>query len=123
MANKKNRKSYFQNLNTKDQERKLWKQIVFMLWEKDNYYEITVVPILAVTAVTLNCLQIIFLFKQQRSRKMQTSTIFALNVAIADILVPISNVMYKTFPNRTTYIALTTGMQATIFLLLGLSFD
>lgn len=123
MANKKNRKSYFQNLNTKDQERKLWKQIVFMLWEKDNYYEITVVPILAVTAVTLNCLQIIFLFKQQRSRKMQSSTIFALNVAIADILVPISNVMYKTFPNRTTYTALTTGMQATIFLLLGLSFD
>ena len=123
MANKKNRKSYFQNLNTKDQEWKLWKQIVFMLWEKDNYYEITVVPILAVTAVTLNCLQIIFLFKQQRSRKMQSSTIFALNVAIADILVPISNVMYKTFPNRTTYIALTTGMQATIFLLLGLSFD
>lgn len=123
MANKKNRKSYFQNLNTKDQERKLWKQIVFMLWEKDSYYEITVVPILAVTAVTLNCLQIIFLFKQQRSRKMQSSTIFALNVAIADILVPISNVMYKTFPNRTTSIALTTGMQATIFLLLGLSFD
>ena len=123
MANKKNRKSYFQNLNTKDQERKLWKQIVFMLWEKDNYCEITVVPILAVTAVMLNCLQIIFLLKQQRSRKWQPTTIFALNVAIADILVPLSNVMYKTFQNCTTYLALTTGMQATIFLLLGLSFD
>ena len=110
-------------MNTKDQERKLWKQVVLILWKKDNCYEITVVLILAATAVMLNSLQIIFILKRQRSRKWHSSSIFALNVAIADILVPISNVMYKTFPNRASYFVLTTGMQASIFLLLGLAFD
>ena len=94
-----------------------------MLWQKDNYYEIIMVPILAVTAIILNCLQTTFTFKHQRNKNWTSSSVFILNVAIADLLVPISVVTYKTFDNLAAYFFLTIGIQTSIFLLLGLSFD
>ena len=94
-----------------------------MLWQKGNYYEIIMVPILSVIAIILNCLQITFTLKHQSNKKWTSSSVFILNVAIADLLVPISVITYKTYDNPATYFFLTIGIQASIFLLLGLSFD
>ena len=94
-----------------------------MLWQKNNYYEIIMVPILAVTATILNCLQITFTLKHQRNKNWTSSSVFILNVAMADLLVPITVVTYKTYNNLSTYLILTIGKQAPVFLLLGLSFD
>ena len=94
-----------------------------MLWQKNNYYEIIMVLILAVTATILNCLQITFTLKHQRNKNWTSSSVFILNVAMADLLVPITVVTYKTYDNLSTYFILTIGKQASVFLLLGLSFD
>ena len=94
-----------------------------MLWQNNNYYEIIMVPILAVIAIILNCLQITFTLKQQRNKNWTSSSIFILNVAMADLLLPITVVTYKTYDNLATYFILTIGKQASVFLLLGLSFD
>ena len=94
-----------------------------MLWQKENYYELIVVPILAVTAVILNSSQIIYTIKHQYKKKWQSSRIFIFNVAIADLLVPISIVVYKTFANTISHFMLTISLQASISFLLGLTMD
>ena len=94
-----------------------------MLWQKENYYELIVVPILAVTAVILNSSQIIYTIKHQYKKKWQSSRIFIFNVAIADLLVPISIVVYKTFANTMSHFMLTISLQASISFLLGLTMD
>ena len=94
-----------------------------MLWQKENYYELIVVPILAVTAVILNSSQIIYTIKHQYKKKWQSSRIFIFNVAIADLLVPISIVVYKTFANSISHFMLTISLQASISFLLGLTMD
>ena len=94
-----------------------------MLWQKENYYELIAVPILAVTAVILNSSQIIYTIKHQYKKKWQSSRIFIFNVAIADLLVPISIVVYKTFANTISHFMLTISLQASISFLLGLTMD
>ena len=103
-------------------ERKHSKEFI-MLWQKGNYYELVVVPILAVTVVILNSSQIIYTIKHQCKRKWQSSRIFILNVAIADLLVPISIVAYKTFANTISQFMLTMSLQASVSFLLGLTMD
>ena len=94
-----------------------------MLWQKENYYELIMVPILAVTAVILNSCQIIYTIKYQYKRKWQSSRIFIFNVAIADLLVPISIVAYKTFANTISHFMLTMALQASVSFLFGLTMD
>ena len=94
-----------------------------MLWQKENYYELIVVPILALTAVILNSCQIIYTIKHQYKRKWQSSRIFIFNVAIADLLVPISIVAYKTFANTISHFMLTMALQASVSFLFGLTMD
>ena len=103
-------------------ERKYSKESI-MLWQKENYYELIVVPSLAITVVILNSSQIIYTIKHQYNRKWQSSRIFIFNVAIADLLVPISIVAYKTFANTISHFMLTMALQASVSFLLGLTMD
>ena len=125
-------KNTFRKSNLKKPTNKIWKKKLIerehsnkfiMLCQKENYYEQIVLPILAVTAVILNSCQIIYTIKHQYKRKWQSSRIFIFNVAIADLLVPISIVAYKTFANTISHFMLTMALQASVSFLLGLTMD